>query len=247
MTRKLPWPVTLKPGKSWLVKATMICSSVTKRWTPVCADIRQFDEPLDLARHAHERAHAAIVAQMRELQGDGEAEIGNEGKRMRGIDRERRQNRENMKQEIIFEPFALDADNSATSTMTMPALAISLRNWRQRSCCEATSWPTRSPRRINCSAGESPSSEGVVSPECTWPTRPATRTMKNSSRLLAEIDRKRNCSSKRMVAVGRLLQHAPVEFEPGEFAIDETGRAWRKYRLPRRRLAAVSTIAFVCG
>ena len=30
---------------------------------------------------------------------------------------------------------------------------------------------------------------------CTCPRRPATRTMKNSSRLLAEIDRKRSCSS----------------------------------------------------
>ena len=34
----------------------------------------------------------------------------------------------------------------------------------------------------------------------TWPTRPATRTMKNSSRLLPEMERKRSRSSKRMDA-----------------------------------------------
>jgi hypothetical protein len=40
----------------------------------------------------------------------------------------------------------------------------------------------------------SPSCEAVAMPERTWPIRPATRTMKNSSRLSAEIDRKRSCS-----------------------------------------------------
>ncbi len=33
-------------------------------------------------------------------------------------------------------------------------------------------------------------------PASTWPTRPATRTMKNSSRLSAEIERKRSRSSR---------------------------------------------------
>src|SRR5262245_34451903 len=48
--------------------------------------------------------------------------------------------------------------------------------------------------RVSCSAGGSPSGLFSVMPSRTWPRRPATRTMKNSSRLLAQIDRKRTRS-----------------------------------------------------
>ncbi len=46
----------------------------------------------------------------------------------------------------------------------------------------------------SCSCGVSPSCDGADMPDRTWPRKPATRTMKNSSRLSAEIDRNRSCS-----------------------------------------------------
>src|SRR5204863_10101889 len=49
--------------------------------------------------------------------------------------------------------------------------------------------------RPSCSAGVSPSGLRSVMPSRTWALMPATRTMKNSSRLLAEIDRNRTRSS----------------------------------------------------
>src|ERR1700677_4028687 len=61
-------------------------------------------EPLDAVRHADERVHRLAVLGARQLQGHGEAEIGNERERMRRIDRKRRQQRENVREEIIFEP-----------------------------------------------------------------------------------------------------------------------------------------------
>ena len=63
--------------------------------------------------------------------------------------------------------------------------------------------------------------------------RPATRTMKNSSRLLAEIDRKRSCSSSGWLRFCRLLEHAAVELQPGQLAVDEALR-----RLPQGRALA---------
>ena len=54
--------------------------------------------------------------------------------------------------------------------------------------------------------------------------------MKNSSRLLAEIDRKRSCSRRGWDLVRGLLQHAPVELEPGQLPVDETLRAPRQGR-----------------
>ncbi len=53
----------------------------------------------------------------------------------------------------------------------------------------------------NCSSGDRPSSEGVSTPLRTWPQMPATRTMKNSSRLLAEIETKRTRSSSGWLAL----------------------------------------------
>ena len=47
----------------------------------------------------------------------------------------------------------------------------------------------------SCSDGVSPSGLRSVMPSRTWALMPATRTMKNSSRLLAEIDRNRTRSS----------------------------------------------------
>ena len=66
--------------------------------------VRQADEAVERARHADQRVHAAPVARARELQRDGEAEIGNERERMRRIDRERRQHRKDVLQEMILEP-----------------------------------------------------------------------------------------------------------------------------------------------
>jgi hypothetical protein len=65
---------------------------------------RQADEPFDLVGNADQRVHRLAVADPRQLQRDGETEIGNEGKRMCRIDRERRQQWENLAQEIVLEP-----------------------------------------------------------------------------------------------------------------------------------------------
>ena len=66
----------------------------------------QPDETFDLLRHADERVHRLAVFHARELQRDGEAEIGNERERMRGIDGQRRQQWEYVSEEVLFQPVA---------------------------------------------------------------------------------------------------------------------------------------------
>ena len=86
----------------------------------------------------------------------------------------------------------------------------------------------------------SPSSEISVTPASTWPTRPATRTMKNSSRLLAEIERNRSRSSSGWLGLLGLLEHPAVELEPRQFAVDEpVGRRQQR----RRRLVIAAIVA----
>ena len=85
---------------------------------------RQPDEALDLLRHADERVHRLAVLHARQLQRDREAEIGNERKRMRRIDRERRQQRKHVREEMLFEPGALrSSSDRAPSTRVTPAAA----------------------------------------------------------------------------------------------------------------------------
>src|SRR5438270_336055 len=61
--------------------------------------------------------------------------------------------------------------------------------------------------RPSCSAGVRPSGLLVTMPSRTWPLRPATRTMKNSSRLLAEIERNRTRGSKRALDPSRHIAY----------------------------------------
>src|SRR5438552_665757 len=66
--------------------------------------IGQADETVHSARYANQRIHPAPVAGARKLQRDGETEIGDERERMRRIDRQRRQYREDVVEEMVFQP-----------------------------------------------------------------------------------------------------------------------------------------------
>src|SRR5215471_7104575 len=68
------------------------------------ASIRQKNEAIDVTGNADQCIHPRAVSASRELQGDREAKIGNEGKWMRRIDCERREQRENLAQEELFQP-----------------------------------------------------------------------------------------------------------------------------------------------
>ncbi len=84
---------------------------------------------------------------------------------------------------------------SSGARTVIPAASIACRSLRQRSCWSAVSASTSPLIASSACSGVSPSSEVVCTPAIICSIRPETRTMKNSSRLFAEIDRKRNRSS----------------------------------------------------
>ncbi len=92
---------------------------------------------------------------------------------------------------------------------------------RQTRYCSATMAWARVLMAASCSAAVSPS--GGVS--ATLPEScclsPATRTMKNSSRFEATIARNFSRSTSGTVGVARLVEHALVELEPRQLAVDE--------------------------
>ena len=62
------------------------------------------DEAVDLAGHADQRVHRLAVGGARKLQRDGEAEARDEREGMGRIDRERRQQREDVVEEVVLDP-----------------------------------------------------------------------------------------------------------------------------------------------
>src|ERR1700722_8564175 len=84
---------------------------------------------------------------------------------------------------------------SLASSNTRPAPASSARIAAQMRCCSAIRSLAAVLTLTSCCDAERPSWLSTRTPSRTSAFRPATRTMKNSSRLLAEIDRKRSRSS----------------------------------------------------
>ena len=153
-----------------------------------------------------------------------EAEIGDERERMRRIDRERRQHREDLVEEMVLEPgrgrpcCSVVARRPARCSARRSSLA-QLAPARLLVAGQRSTPPRRCARAAR--SGVRPSGLFVAMPARTWPLRPATRTMKNSSRLLARDRQEAQPLEQRMVGVLGLLQHAAIELQPGQLAIDE--------------------------
>ena len=98
------------------------------------------------------------------------------------------------------------------------------RPWRGRAALIAAS----------CSAAVRPSGgvSATLPDSCCF--SPATRTMKNSSRFEDDDRQELQAFDQRHRRVARLVEHAPVELQPGQLAVDEQLRA----RQIRRRRAA---------
>ena len=67
----------------------------------------QPDEALKLRRHRQQRVEVLAAVGIVELEGEAEAEIGDEGERVGRIDRDRRQDREDIFEEAGFQPVDL--------------------------------------------------------------------------------------------------------------------------------------------
>ena len=130
-----------------------------------------------LRRHRDERRDGLAVALARQRQRDREAEIGNERKRMRRIDGERRQNRKYLLVELGIEPDAIGIGQFFAVTTEMPASRNSTRNAAQMFCWSAINVPATCSILAICWAGVRPSSLTEATPAATMPFKPATRTM----------------------------------------------------------------------
>ena len=217
-TRKAWRPTISMPGKSMSRCAATSSSSGSSSPAPGSATKRESSCVGTLTR-AKRSSPLLGVAQ---LDGEVEAQVGEKGKRVR---RDRRR--------AASAPGRCFARNSADSLPARRRVELApgrdahaliaqereqqllARSARARRACggSAPRWPPAARARSS-------------RPACAWRrrcaascSRPETRIMKNSSRLLAAMARKRTRSSSGVRSSKRLGEHPVVEVEPGELAV----------------------------
>ena len=219
------------------------------------ARLRQPHESLDAVRHADERVHRLAVLGARQLQGHGEAEIGNERERMRRIDRKRRQQRENVREEIIFEPGLLRLAD--VGTVDQHDAGFRKRGAQFAPLCllilDQQHDGFGDPYKLLCRR----QSLGALGTDARAHLRPKAGDAHHEEfvEVVRRDRQKLQPLQKRMSAVGGFFEDTPVEIEPGQFAIDEALRArcqLRRRVLFRRlsqadgRVQAVGRAGFEC-
>ena len=218
-------------------------------------DVRQPRESLDAVRHADQSVHRLAVFGPGELQGDRETQIRNKRERMRRIDRERGQQRENMRQEIIFEPGLLrfgdlgsidqhDAGLSQRRPQFAPLRLLIMHQQHDRfGDAHKLFGRGQSLRALGGDAGAhlraqagDPHHEEFIE---------VVRRDRQEFQPLQQ----------RMSAVGGFFENAAIEIEPGQFPIDEAIRAccqrrrgvlFRGLRQAYRRGQAARLTGFEC-
>ena len=199
----------------------MRSSSGMKRRRPLRV-IRQLHEARQHRRHLE--AGELLLAGLRVAHPDREVERepGDVGERMRGVDRERHQHREDLLRRRSRRCGRgrprRGRPRSRCGCRRRRARASPGRGRRARAAPAA-----RAPRRemsASTSCGARPTLVGTASPVTMRRLRPATRTMKNSSRLLAKIARKLARSSSGQRRVLGEFEHALVEREPAQLAVE---------------------------
>ena len=138
-TRNAPWLRVRKPGNSRDRYMPIIELDADEADRLGAVALRavldgQAHEAHELARDRDQRVHGGAVALAPELDADRDAAIGDEREGVRGIDGDRRQDRQVLGDELPVEPLALGGLSSLGSTMWMSASAISALRAIQQAC-----------------------------------------------------------------------------------------------------------------
>ena len=184
---------------------------------------RQADVAVDLRGHADEGDHL-LAARRGEFQHQREAEIGNEGERMRRIDGQRREHREHVGEEIILQPDPLafrdfiglhQHDAGGREFHAQPAPLFLLRGLQPPDGLADA-------RKLLARGHAVVAALGDARPELA-----AQAGHAHHEELVEVVGRDRQEAKPledRMIRIGRLLQNAQVELQPRQLAVDEPRR-----------------------
>ena len=233
---------TSMPGKRASSLAAITCSSSTKR-SPSGERRRTRG-----SSGGHLHAREPLVAARRVAHGDREVQrqVRDVGERVRGVDRQRREHREDRVGEQLVEVGAIvgrrgrpsrrsgcRASSSAGTHLVGEHRGRRGRRARRPGRGSTRSWSTRS----------RPSAVVVRRPASSCSMRPETRTSKNSSRFGAEDGEELGPLEQRQALVLGEGEDPGVEVEPRELAVQEALGRIGEGRMHVRDAEAVSSPA----
>ena len=190
---------------------------------------RQAHEALDLRRQADQRLQRLAVARPHQLERQREAEIGNEGERMRRIDRERRQHREDAAEEMFLQPFAIGlGDVGGLDDDDADVLDLARATRASAAAARSSSSVTRSLIFGELLGGRQPVLRQRRDAGAHLPAQAGDAHHEEFVEIIGGDRQEAQLLEQRMIAVRRLLQNAAVELQPGQFAIDEALRRGRQ-------------------
>ena len=177
------------------------------------------------SRRASSRPKASRPSQ---LDDEVQALVEHARERMRRVEADRRQHRQQLAEEVVADPLAL-----RRAPLLAPREARCLPRASAGSTTSFSSWYWSRDERVRLAGSRRrtprpaarPSGPGSGRPSLICSFSPATRISKNSSRLRRDDGDEAQPLEQRHRVVGRLRQHAAVEREDAELAIEELGRA----------------------
>jgi hypothetical protein len=198
--------------------------------------LRQADEAAQRDRQAQQRGHLLLVAAVAQRQRHREPEIGNEGKRMCRIDRQRRQHREDRLQEMRLQPGPVVlAQGFAAQQFDVLGLEEQQQG-RQARLLVFLEASDLHEYLVELLLGRP--SVGALFGDALADLAGQARDADHEE--LVEIgggDRQEaQPFQQRMARILRFLEDSPVELQPGELAIDEAIRIAAVARLDGPRL-----------
>ena len=180
--------------------------------------------------------HGGAVALAPQLHADGDAAVLDEREGMRRIDGDRRQDRQVLGVNCWSSHSRSAGRSSLGSTMWMPAVGHFGPQRVQQACWSLTRLAAKRLISASCWAGVRPSWLSCATPggdlavEAGHPHHVELVEVGGGDRQEAQA------LEQRVAEVVRLLQHAAIELQPGQLAIEEARRTRRR----RRRRAGAS-------
>ena len=188
--------------------------------------LRKANVPFNLVRYTDQRIHRLAVTHAHQVERDRKAEIGDERKRMRRINRERGEHRINVAQEIILDPcFFLLRHIGAIDQHQIPSRLNALRSARPLLLLIA-----RKLRDGFADARKLFARREAIGTFCRDPGADLALEAGNAhhEKFVEVIGRNREKAQpleQRMAFIGQLLQYAAVEVQPGQLPIDKSAHA----------------------
>ncbi len=192
---------------------------------------RQLEEARQGRRDHQQLDHRLRLLAPPQVEDQAEPAVGDERERMRRVDRLRRQHRQDLLAEMVGQPGALGVGQILLAERPRaPRSASASRSTIHSACCATTSASASLGDRVELLRRGHAVGAQILDPLQLMPLEAGDADHEEFVEVGAGDRQEAKPLEQRMGRVGRLLQHAPVEGEPAQLAVEQPRRRCRPDR-----------------